>query len=81
MVVFLGFIPGVGFAGVEEVLEFAEPGFGRGVRARAVVVFRVPDQAEDAVGLEDAVDLVQGQRGCEPVEGLWRGKRLEEWWW
>lgn len=42
--------------------------------AGCVVVFDVPDQAEDAVGGEDSVEFVEGGEGGEVVECLGMGE-------
>lgn len=51
---------------LQRVLPFRR----RGVRARRVVTFDVPEEAERAVGLEVAVEGLEDGVGGEPVEGL-----------
>ena len=58
-------------------LQGGFPGSGLGVRRGRVVGFDVPDQAEGAVRLEDAVEGLEDVGGGKPMEGLEAGGKKE----
>lgn len=53
-----------------EIPYFALPWCAGVVCLRGVVVFDVPYQAQDAVGVQDSVNFCESGGGCEPVESL-----------